>query len=574
MNVEIEKKWLVKSDNKIVGPFSFEQLEDLLLKRQVALIDEVRDMNRRWLYIREIPELKDMVGRVRNEIDKKSEQTRTVQSLTQKHSETLTGAQTKTAELQNPELTHLPSTFTNVTVEAEDIAFDDVEIQEKPTRKKKNNPQFVLSSDPQIQKEMRQNKKNAVIIILSALILTFTIIVGFYFFKKITQEKAEHALFTKVRRYVIFGADAKAIEFFQKLPENLQAKVLPDILTLFPKLDADGLIHLDQALQQILKTPNLSSLQKSQIELIEFNKSLNLNNINEAKGHLIRAKDIEPESESVKENEAILSYLEGQNKNSSEQFLNLFKQQNKGRYLLGYGLNLLKKSQAADSDVIEKIERYLFTRIEFNKELILLQITLSLKNAKLKEAEQFIIDFTNAPIGMSQKFKIPGLTYSEIYKIEKIYPNYEKFSSQLNFKSKGLVAIYLNLEKGDGYAAQKKYEEIQSVLSNYEKTNAQIAIQAAFNRYAEMVVIEKTTTPDQLSTASHLLLLKMKKDNKSTDLNRNIEALKKEKNLISLWAELLQMNESEIDKIRNFLLLNSATADDFIPFIEAKGRLE
>ena len=62
MNTDYENKWLVKSDNKIVGPYSFDQIEDFLFKRQISLIDEVRDMNTRWLYIREVPEFKEMVS--------------------------------------------------------------------------------------------------------------------------------------------------------------------------------------------------------------------------------------------------------------------------------------------------------------------------------------------------------------------------------------------------------------------------------------------------------------------------------------------------------------------------------
>ena len=82
-----EKKWLIKSDQKITGPFSYEQIEEQLRKKQVSVIDEIRDMEKRWSFIREVPELKTLVENIRSEVDNSNELTQTVQ--TRAHQETL-----------------------------------------------------------------------------------------------------------------------------------------------------------------------------------------------------------------------------------------------------------------------------------------------------------------------------------------------------------------------------------------------------------------------------------------------------------------------------------------------------
>ena len=49
----LEKKWIIKSENQILGPYNFDQIVDLIRKGQISLIDEIRDPETRWLYIRE-----------------------------------------------------------------------------------------------------------------------------------------------------------------------------------------------------------------------------------------------------------------------------------------------------------------------------------------------------------------------------------------------------------------------------------------------------------------------------------------------------------------------------------------
>ena len=569
-NADYEKKWLVKSDHKIMGPFSTDILEELLFKRQIALIDEVRDMNQRWMYIREISELKSMAEKVRIELSKKSEETMTMQS-----GSTATVYQNE-INMPSQDISNVPTSFTGIDDEVQDISFNDVSIpkleieNKKPLQKKF---QFVSKNDPKIQTEISV-KNNKTIYLISAVVVSILIsIVGIYFYKKNIQNKYEQSALMRIRKLTIYGADQKATEAFQKLPEHLQSRILPDILVLFLRLDNEGTINLEETLNLVEKK-ELNNQQRAQVELIQFNKKIALNEISIAKGHLIAAKDADPDSDIVKENEAILNYLDNQFKTSSEQFLNLFNSNNKGRHLFGMALNHLKEPSMSDNQLIEKIERYLSTRIEFKKELTFIRLYLGLKNENSNAIKNYTLDFLNTPVQLSSQFKIPGLVFSSIYKFDKIILYYEKIKQQLDPKLLALIELHLFLEKGDGYSAQKQYDSIQGRLSILERHNTQIAIQSVLNRYGEALAIEKVSQPAELNTASHLALLRLKKENKNSNFESNMNALKNEKNLISLWAELMSFNDNEYDKIKKFIQLNSTTAEDFLPVIEAKARLD
>lgn len=577
MNLEIEKKWLVKSDSKIMGPYSVDQLEELLLRRQVALIDEVRDTEQRWLYIREVPQLKQLVETVRHELSLRTENTQTVQINESSDTSTLAKTQTKTTELQQVEFTAAKPAFTDVSVEAEDVAYSDIDMKfpemQLVAEKKKLLPQFVSTVDPNVKIEVKSYKKQYILSGLAVVILSVAAFFGMYYYKKNEQLKTEQSQITKLRKLVIYGADQKASEAYQKLSENLQNKVLSDILVLFPKLDQDGAINLEDALQSI-QSKNLSANQKSIIELIQFNKKLSINNLNEAKIHLVKAKDFDPSSELVTESEAIFNYYDNKNLESAKVFLNLFSTSNKGRHLFGVALNHLTKPMMSDSDMIEKIERYLATRVEFKKELCFIQIYLTLKSTNLPASSQFVADFVNSPVQLTQQFKLPSLVYGPFYKFEKLMPFYEKVKSQLSAKNNGLLELYFSLEKNDAYSAQKTLDQIQGQLTSTEKHNAQIIIFSLLNRFQEALAVEKIAVNETLSTASHYIILKLKKEHNAGDIKNQIEFLKKEKNILSLWTDLEQMSSSEPEKIRSFIQLNLGQIDDFIPFIDARAQFE
>jgi hypothetical protein len=216
----------------------------------------------------------------------------------------------------------------------------------------------------------------------------------------------------------------------------------------------------------------------------------------------------------------------------------------------------------------------LSTRVEYKKELTLIQTILSVRTANLTMANSFAADFANTPIQLTNKFKLPGLVPVSIYKIERMLPYLEKIKLQLSSKSVAYIDIFMNLEKKDAYTAQKLFNQTQALFSNVEKLNMQIAIYSALNKTEEIFALEKTSAPENLNTASHIALLLQKKESKVQDIESHILKLKNEKNILAIWAELLEIQDEDLSQTKIFFQLNSLYAEDFIPYIELKARLE
>lgn len=78
-----EKNWLVKSSTRILGPYSVDEVAQLLLRKHISIIDEVRQPDGRWRYIREHRIFDEVVHALRTEQENSAEHTQTqTQTLT------------------------------------------------------------------------------------------------------------------------------------------------------------------------------------------------------------------------------------------------------------------------------------------------------------------------------------------------------------------------------------------------------------------------------------------------------------------------------------------------------------
>lgn len=77
-----QRYWLIRSATRILGPYTLEELTEQLKTKQISIIDEVRQPEGRWSYIRENQMFMDIVESIRDEQDLHSEKTMT-QSVAQ-----------------------------------------------------------------------------------------------------------------------------------------------------------------------------------------------------------------------------------------------------------------------------------------------------------------------------------------------------------------------------------------------------------------------------------------------------------------------------------------------------------
>lgn len=62
-----DAKWLVKSSGRLLGPWTIEAISEQIKSRNISVLDEVKEPEHRWLFIREHPLLTSAVRQVRDE---------------------------------------------------------------------------------------------------------------------------------------------------------------------------------------------------------------------------------------------------------------------------------------------------------------------------------------------------------------------------------------------------------------------------------------------------------------------------------------------------------------------------
>ena len=581
MQSAADRKWMIKSENKVLGPYSYDQIEDLLKKKQVSLIDEVRDMNTRWMYIREAEALKAIVDEIREELAKTDDHTKTYQTRT---TQGLTKTGTITQELQVETTNHTMPSFTDVSV-------SDAEYTEEPTPAPAAKPapaplakakttQYVSSADPIVNEKLRERSKLTLMILISVLLAVIVIFGGSQFFQNKEKKKQEQQSIASIRKYSLYGLESKVVEIFGNMSPELQRQILPEIIPMIPKLDSVGYINGAQTINNLKSNPGVSDQRKALLDIVQFIQSLQDQDLKKARESLIRAKDLDPSSELIKENDAILSYYEGRFNEAARTFSELFQASKKGRWLFGWVISELAKPSAnseIESLLNHEITLYTDTHIDFKKELLLANMLLDKRVAREERFNNDYKSFTAMPINFRQRFQIPLSVFSGIYSMFSLRPVFEKLKPFLNATPKMIIETHMKLELGEISAAQTLFSSYNSLIEDpAERANLRLQLDFALKDYSSVIAQEKTLDISKLNTAGHYVLFMAKqrsKDNATSliddGITKHLNYLRTEKNVLGLWAQLTQIQEPA--KRVSFVQANSGAGEDFIPFLEVKG---
>lgn len=571
MQNSMDRKWVIKSDNKILGPYSFDQIEDLLKKKQISIIDEVRDMNSRWLYIRECPELQSIVEEIRLKLSKNDDHTRTVQT---RHS--FTGTASKTQEISEFTTTNTPpKTFTNVNVaEVQDIDFsEEITLKPKePTAKSILTQQYAHKADPQTQVELKQSSHNIKI----ALIVIFVLLAGggyfSYHLKEKDKQQQQMATLSQLRKYYLFGLENKFIDLYSRVSTSQQSQILPQVIPLWPKLDQAGLIQLKEQVSQIKLKPGLSIEQKAQLELVDFNNAMLLKDLKKARESIIKARDVDPANEIAKENDAILSFNEGLYKNSSDLFLQLYKVNPKGRYLFGYAINEFKQNRENDVYILDEVKKYTQKNYDYKKELLLVGLLVS-KKLKLEDSfKSLYAEVINFPVKFKDQFFISYSVAGSFYDSKLLMTIFDELQNYLTFNEKSEIEIHIRLENNEPVQAEKIYKNTQSSFAqNAQKVNIQMLIDSSLKNYEKVLLSEKLIVSDQLNLAAQFSLLdaKLKLDQSVSEVSPHVSYFKNQGSFWATWVTLLT------EKVKNkeilYMQSNESSVSDLKIYLEAKG---
>lgn len=569
-----ETKWLIKSENKILGPYNFDQLTDLIRKKQISLIDEIRDPETRWLYVRECSDFKSVVEEMRQKIDATTDSTKTYQSI----SKTVDEAMQNTKSEINQ--------FTDINMETKDIAVvNEILAAHAEVSAKSVVPPLLsrvkfysIQSDVAVEAKAGKYFNKMTLLLIAGVAFAALSIFGYMYFQKRNAVKYEEELARQIKTYKYLGFYQKAADMFSQMPVVSQKKLIPELLEIYPLLESLGLVSKDNI--EVLKSDlTLSSEQKADIELIHFRLALQKNNFEDAQDSLVKAAAVLPASLLIKENEALLFLKKSRFGEAFKIYRNIFSQEKNGRYLLGtvqsfFGLSGHERSQFG-KELLLDIEKYTSVYYDYKKELLLAQMALA---SELNEVVMYKVSrsqYFNTPCRLSEEFRKPLLLAGDSYRWKEI----SEISSRAQ---KNLNADELILFRLHDYLELNHISEAADFLSgNQSKVNS-AAIRAQLSlllldsqkRNNEVVTLEKSNKLDMNSELNQFLIAKNKIElDGENDIAAYLHFLNARQQIFYRdWLELEQLvKKKAFSALKIFLNTHFITTQNFNPVYVAKS---
>jgi hypothetical protein len=594
------KKWLIKSENRIMGPFGFDEVLDLLRKRQISIIDEVRDPETRWLYVRENPEFKNVVEEIRQEIDAKQESTKTLQNTsitgTYTSSNTMSSIQnnspnstgnTALDDILQKTKTDLPANFDESMPSPRDIEVVNETVfarVERPTpRFSEKAKLYGVQSDVAVQKKMN-NFSSQLKWALSALVIFVCGGYGGYtYYQQKHEVRKEEDLVIQVTRLKQAGLYEKSAEKFYNLPETTRNEILPKILDIFPVLQRAGNLSFDQ-IKSLKGFASFSTDQRVQVLLIQFWLAQKDQNYGVAQEFIIKALGISPSDPLSKENDAWLALKRAKASDAYAEFSDLYKKskdesKTEGRYLYGRIASYAALSEAEKAplsrDLLNDLDRYTTTYFNLRKELLLAQIYLAMQLNDVETYKFSIEKFFNTPPQLSQFFLKPALLMSNAYRWEEFASFKSAISSRLTGDEQILFEFHNHLELGHLAEATQFLSVNQSkVLNPQVKEQMQLLLLNEQGNARDAVALVKAKGLDMSSVLNNFLGgMNLVKNDPSQNPITFTQALNNQKaDFYSAWINLDQLKGKKASdaEIQTFIKNNFYTLDNFIPVIETR----
>lgn len=570
-----ENKWIVKSDSKILGPYSFDQIEDLIQKKQISLIDEIRDTETRWLYVRENPEFSKIVETIRKELDSKLEGTKTFQTISK-----TTEAHTKT---EIPQFTNIDNEVQDVSVIKEIIQNQIKEksaIFDEAPRKEKVKL-YGFQNDQAIKNKIEASNKRSVVLVISLFVLIVAGFFGFNFYQRYSQQKQEEQYALQIKKYKFLGLEQKAVEVYEQLQSDNQKKLLPEVIELLPLLETKGLMQI-QDIENLKNASDLSLDQKTNVQLVLFWSAMQAQNFGLAQEYIVKAHTLQPASKLIKENEALIEIKKNNFTKAFELYNDLFKADSSGRYLFGLaqaimGLNSAER-QAALPLLSQQIENYTMVRYDFKKELLLAQMVFAkwLKNENLFQASWK--QFVQTPCGLSRLFKKPLLLSPQSYQWKDLSEYVSTLHSFLNPEESVIFNVHNQLESGAITSADQYLKNNSTrIKENHFRQQLSLLVFYAQGRSADIVALEKTNQLDDQSEVNHLLVALSQIDlNPQAKIDNHLQFFKQSRlDFYADWLLLAQLIKNQsTEQLRIFTKNHFVTVSNFLPLLEGKSMVE
>lgn len=595
-----EKKWLIKSENRIMGPFGFDEVLDLLRKRQISIIDEVRDPETRWLYVRENPEFKNVVEEIRQEIDAKQESTKTLQNTSA--TATLNGGNTMTStqnlnsnttgnaaldEILQKTKTDLPANFDESMPSPRDIEVVNETVFARTERQAPRSSEkaklYGVQSDAAVQKKMNNFSSQLKWALIALVIFVCGGYGGYIYYQQKYEGRKEEDLAIQVTRLKQAGLYEKSAEKFYNLPEATRNEILPKMLDIFPVLQRAGNLTFDQ-IKSLKGYASFSSDQRLQVLLIQFWLAQKDQNYGVAQEAIIKALAISPSDPLSKENDAWLALKRAKVSDAYAEFSDLYKKskdesKTEGRYLYGRVAAYAAMSEAEKAplarDLLNDLDRYTTTYYNLRKELLLAQTYLALQLNDVDLYKFSLEKFFNTPPQLSQFFLKPALLMTDAYRWEEFASFKAAISSRLTGDEQILFDFHNHLELGHLAEATQFLAVNQAKVSNPQvKEQMQLLLLSEQGNVRDAVALVKAKGLDMSSVLNNFLGgMNLIKNDPLQNPSTFVEALNNQNaEFYGSWIKLEQLKGKKATdaEIQGFIKYKLYTLDNFIPVIETR----
>lgn len=408
-----EKNWLVKSSTRILGPFTLEEVTDQLKSKQISIIDEVRQPEGRWSYIRENQLFMDIVRNIREEQDAHSEQTMT-QSIAQ-HTMTKTDALSVTDDL-TPTPAPMNSDLTPPPIRQRDIK-DVTPVIETPSARSVatgTSKSYGVSGDTRVQNKIRQ-KSNA---LRWSLMAAAVVVAGIVIFGLSQKDKKKtigyEELMSQAIRYKSLGLYEKSLQAYQKAsalkePDADSALQMAPVLISEDRQSLVGRRILERALGQE---------GRSRAEIVDAYLGIAVSymmdgDLKQAEDTLQKAIGHEPFNVSALLNLAIIQQKKGNYWDAMREFDGIYRKNSQSVLaLFGRSLSTVEYAKAhSDTGALQVLIRDIKENVQktgyLRQELLLFEVYAYTLLGDVDGLNQAVVQFLNQMPGQARNYSHP-----------------------------------------------------------------------------------------------------------------------------------------------------------------------
>lgn len=387
--------WLIRSSTRVLGPFSLEEVKDLLASKHISIIDEIREPDGRWTYIRENEIFLELIRNLRDEQDDAVENT--VTSTVGSHSFTKTIESTNLDEFTPTPI--LKDEFTRSQSGLRDIT-QATEVTVNPAFRR-DNQVFGAVQDERMREIIRAKAFRWKLAITGLSVLVLILLGSFLFRQGHRKENDYDSLAAAALRYKSMGLYEKALTAYKRSgisrdPEpDLQYQMAPLMIS----EERQSLLG-----RRILERAALSP-GRSRNELMEANIGIALTyiqegDLREAETYLQKALTYEPSNQDAQTNLAIIQIKKGNYSEAAQALDALLKRGSGSSFLVALRAMVeIENSRknpnpAALKDlyfmVQNQIKKSNFLRQELSFLWLNLGVLLDDKNMKKESLENFL----------------------------------------------------------------------------------------------------------------------------------------------------------------------------------------